>query len=225
MKKTAYCSFLLLILLNSCKKEDVIEITTIRGNVFNLCTDSSLANVTVNLVAQNSNSSTSISTVSDATGDFVFNDVSINHNSKYSYSLNVKSYSGYAGLDVGFNGDRVEIDKDNLTAYSILRVAPHFSYLCFQISPSVHITYPDSLFVSYQQNIFHKNMPTSNYRLGFDTPAVQDGYPAYSSYCLGNYWMGKWNITIDKWRSGYHSTEYDSIYIGWGATETYTINW
>lgn len=41
----------------------------------------------------------------------------------------------------------------------------------------------------------------------------------------GNYPMGKYIIDIDKWISGVHTTSKDSIYLGWGAIKTHTINW
>jgi hypothetical protein len=41
----------------------------------------------------------------------------------------------------------------------------------------------------------------------------------------GNYPMGKYIIDMDIWKSGVHTTKKDSVYLGWGANTTYTINW
>ena len=217
----------ILFLFGSCKKDDdTVTKQTINGEVYNLCTDSALANVQVFLNISNNNTLIqSLSTTSGTNGTFSFPNVDIHSNSSYSYNLYIPSTSGYAGLDIGFNGDNIEIDKSNLGKKYILHVAPCFKDLYFQINPSVVITYPDSINIFFEQNIIHKNQPSSPYCFNVETSGIQGGYPYYSKFCLGNYWMGNWNITINKWKSGVHTTLQDSVYVGWGATNTYIVNW
>ncbi len=68
-----------------CKKDkDQIILHDIKGMVYNNCTDSGLANVTVYL---KDGKGLNLSTVSDAVGNFIFRGVDIHSSSQYNYNI------------------------------------------------------------------------------------------------------------------------------------------
>lgn len=211
-----------LIIFCSCKKDkDVIALHTINGMVFNNCTDSGLENVTVYLNINDGKSTSSRQTISDSNGNFSFDGVSIHSSSKYSYAIYIPSKSGInggGGTEVGFNGTTLNFNYDEVDMFFKPRVTPKFLFLCYQSNATFPIMQPDSLDIYFEQKTFHKNVPLLPY-----SGVIYNN--SNISSCSSNYPMGKWNFIIKKWKSGVYTTTIDSIYLGWGSTTTYTINW
>jgi len=75
MKKFSALLFIVIVFLGSCKKDkDEVSSQTIHGQVYNLCTDSGMANITVYLQQNGSNIA---QTNSGANGNFSFSNVQI----------------------------------------------------------------------------------------------------------------------------------------------------
>ena len=192
--------------------------------VFNNCTDSGLANVTVFL---QDGKGLNLSRVSGANGNFSFNNVQIHSNTKYEYNLYIRSKSGGVNYplslsEIGITGTRMFFKHTEADMFFKARVTPRYLILNLFCNKSP-ITGPnDSIMFFFTNNIFHKNVSASPYMFG------GGGFYGTNSYNIGNignYPMGKYNIDIDKWVSGVHTSLKDSIYLGWGAITSYTINW
>lgn len=209
-----------------CKKDtDTVTQQAVNGMVYNQCTDSGLAGVTIYLKINKDNSELkSYQTVSGSNGNFSFSGVDIHSNSAYSYAINIPSKSGDGATTpeyCGFDGANISFTKDQANTFFKPKVRPSFLFLHSQFINSTISSNQDSIVVKYAQKIFNKNVPILPYYFFSGTY----GNFASNLYTMGNYPMGKYNITIDKWRSAIHTTVYDSIYIGWATTKTYTINW
>ena len=218
---------MLIVIFSCCKKEkDTITYHNIKGMVYNNCTDSGLVNVAVNLNTYKDNSLTkTLAGTSVAGGNFEFPNVEIHSDSKYSYSIYIPSKSGINATTAeycGFNGATMYFSKDEADLFLSPRVTPKFLLLNVSHIYSSPITnLNDSIIVLFSQRVFHKNLPTLPYVFGGETY----GNVGNSKYSSGNYPMGKYNINIDKWKGGVHTTILDSIYLGWTETKTYTVNW
>ncbi len=203
-----------------CKKDtDTVTQHDIKGMVYNNCTDSGLANVTVFFKdGQGLNSSV----VSDGVGNFNFPNVSINDNSKYTYSIYIPSKSGIGATTpeyCGFNGTTLGFNYNEADMFFKPRVTPKYLYFCMDFNPSVTIPNGDSISVYYYQKTFHKNVPTLPY------DGTVGKYGIYDPGCGSNYPMGLWHLEIKKWKSSVYTFVKDSVYLTWGANTTYTINW
>jgi hypothetical protein len=207
----------LTLLLLSCKR-DKVTTQTIHGQIYNPYTDSGMANITVYL---KENGNTISHTTSSTNGEFSFNNAQIH--SQDSYGLYVPSVSGIAGVGVGIEGFNIALDKNRISQYGVYTVVPHFYKLCHTSDITSSIVSPDSFYVSFTQKKIATSSLASNYTYSLATSS--HAYPPGYSSCFGGYIMGLWNITIEKWKSGVHTTTYDSIYMSYGATKTYTIHW
>jgi hypothetical protein len=222
--KIKYLLYILLFsILFSCKKDaDEISKQTISGMVYNQCTDSGMANVEVFLKINRDNSSIqSIKTVSGLDGLFSFPNIDLHKNDKYSYVIFIPSKSGInggGGTEVGFNGSSIGFKFSEASTFFKPKVIPCFFSLCYESNIEFPILGPDSLYIYFEQKIYHKNIPYMPYN-----GTISNNSTIYM--CTQNYPMGLWNVTIDKWKGGLHTTELDSIYLDWGATKTYTFNW
>ena len=101
------------------------------------------------------------------------------------------------------------------------RVIPTFIYNTIYCNPVPLTNIHDSVIFHAYQYTFHKNRPTDVYYWG----GGGYGDRIYGGNGTGGYPMGKYNIEMDIWKSGMHTTLKDSIYLGWGDTITATINW
>lgn len=222
MKNLIFVCLLIGGFIVSCKKQkDSISQHDIKGMVFNNCTDSGLANVTVFL---QDGQGLNLSTVSGANGDFSFNNIQIHSNTKYEYVIYIPSKSGTNATTFeycGFDGTRMYFNHDEADFFLKPRVTPRFLFFGFIYGNSSTGNPNDSINIISYQPIFHKNVPDYPYSLnakflGTSPPPVGiiAGYP-----------MGKYIIDIDKWVNSVHTTKKDSVYLGWGANTTYTINW
>jgi hypothetical protein len=149
--------------------------------------------------------------------------VQIHSSTKYNYALLILSksginaqtfeYCGFGGTVLGFNYNEVDM-------FFKPRVRP--SYLFFDIYCNKNpITNKNDSIVFYCTNYtFHKNAPDYPYYWG----GGGYGLGSYTNNS-GNYPMGKYIIEMDIWKSGVHTTRKDSVYLGWGANTSYTINW
>ncbi|MFN8231118.1 MAG: hypothetical protein U0V03_09390 [Bacteroidia bacterium] len=154
-----------LLLFTSCKR-DTVTTHDIKGMVFNNCTDSGLANVTVYL---QDNKGLNLSTLSDVNGNFVFSGVKIHSSDKYSYGLNIPSKSGIGATTfeyAGFNGESVNFSPNEADEFFKLKVTP--KYLNFQVfcNKSIITNANDSILFYCSNYVFHKNVPSANYRWG-----------------------------------------------------------
>ncbi len=116
MKKITLTAVIIFLFLLSYRKEkNTVTTHDIKGMVFNNCTDSGLANVTVYLSdAQGLNTSTQ----SDVNGNFNFSNTKIHSSNKYKYAINIPSKSGDAATTFehcGFNGDAIGFVSSNAT--------------------------------------------------------------------------------------------------------------
>ncbi|MBK6986367.1 MAG: hypothetical protein IPH32_17260 [Bacteroidetes bacterium] len=208
-----------------CKKDknDKVITTSFSGSVYNLCNDSLLPNILVNLICESPNGNTKYSSTSDNNGNFIFNSIPVNQNDKYKYSIYIKGKSGIG--DVAFTGDDILIDKNNILQNYKLEVIPAFDTLTFRISPSVYISSPDTFFIIGEQKTLMKNSSVFSSTIEVSSKYLQAGYPHYSSVTIGDFPMGKWNFTINKYKNGVYSVIKDSIYIGYEKGNTFFVPW
>ncbi len=206
MKKIVNCILIFFILFAaSCKKDkdtdaDTVTTQTIHGQVYNLCTDSGLANVTVFLNINNSaGGGSTMQTVSGANGMFSFANVQIHSNNDYTYDLEVQSNTA-GGYQPDINGNVVGIDKSKISQTWLINVLPIADYwrLYFPSSITAAI-YSDTFTLVIQQNIFHKNVPNGNYKITeLICPCTPPPPPINFLDNVSGYWMGWWHTTLDK---------------------------
>lgn len=216
----------LLAACTSCKKnKDEISKHTINGMVFNNCTDSGLAGVTVYLKTYKNNSEIGSSqTTSGINGSFTFSDVDIHSDTKYTYAIYIPSKSGTAATTpeyCRFDGTTMSFTNDEVSSFFQPKVTPGFLFFTLQFKQSMITTNSDSIVVNYFQKYFHSNvanLPYNLYAKCYGGTLTQNG-------TVANYPMGMWNLKIDKWKNSIHTITYDSIYIGWASTKTYTVSW
>ena len=208
-----------------CKKDenDKIVPTSFSGSVYNLCNDSLMPNILVNLICESPNGNTKYSSTSDNNGNFIFNSIPVNQNDKYKYSIYIKGKSGIG--DVAFTGDDILIDKNNILQNYKLEVIPAFDTLTFRISPSVYISSPDTFFIIGEQKTLMKNSSVLSSTIEVSSKYLQAGYPSYSRVAIFDFPMGKWNFTVNKYKNGVYSIIKDSIYIGSEKSNTFFVPW
>lgn len=227
MKKTLNIIIYIYVVFNflSCKKEEKDKIipTSFNGSVYNLCNDSLMPNILVNLICENPNSNSIYSTTSDNNGNFVFSEIPVNQNDKYIYKLYIKGKSGIE--DVAFTGTTVFIDKSNTSQNYSLKVIPAFDSLTLEIFPSVYISNPDTFYIIAEQKTLMKNSSVMSSTFVVSSKYLQAGYPHYSSVTIGDYPMGKWHFTINKYKNGVYSIIKDSIYVASGKNNTFFVPW
>ncbi|MEI6487943.1 MAG: hypothetical protein WCP52_03220 [Bacteroidota bacterium] len=233
IKKVFMAIVLVLVLFNSCKK-DQIDVVNISGNVKNNCTDSGWANVTVHLFTNYSHSSIfnkksssdEISTATNANGDFVFSNFSINHNSDYTYIVTIDNLDHYIGgnplSDFGHSGISGEINKDNPSNFLHLGIQGTFYLINFLLPNGTYITPPDSIKIKLSQPVFHRNMPQNLWEVDLGAGS-NINYTQINDF--GGYPMGMWHIYLTKIKNGMTSNIHDSIYLNMGGTGNYHIPW
>jgi hypothetical protein len=226
MKRVTWMSFCLLFALFSCskcEKRDIIARKPVKGMVFNNCTDSGLANMKVYLQTFKGNSLVnSQEAVTGQEGYFAF-DADIHSSEKYSYAIHIPSKSGGISTgftEVAFNGTTMYFSKEESDVFMRPHVTPGF--LTYTTEYITAITNKqDSVRVLSEQRTYHKNKPDMPYQI----PGGSYGDKSFYKDQTSHYPMGLYNIRIDTWKGGVHSTIYDSIYLAWGDTKTYTLNW
>lgn len=217
---------LFVVVLGSCKKDkDVISSQSIHGQIYNLCNDSGLVNVSVFL---QENSKTIMQTVSGSNGNFSFTNAQIHSSNDYTYNIVVQSvdYIG-GGVQPAIDGDDVEINKSNLSQTFILNVVPHAKiwglYFPSSISSSI---YNDTFTLVLQQKTYLKNAPSAVNTLTMcNCPCPQPSPPKNLIDNLHYYTMGWWYSTLNKTMNGVHTVQQDSFYVGWWTNVTDTIPW
>ena len=224
MKKILKILFVFLLVFTiSCKKDsdtDKVTTQTIHWQVYNLCTDSGMTNIAVSL-QENGNTIGQI--ISGTNGSFSFNNIQIHSSNSYTYQLYIPSESGIGGgggIDAGY----YTADKDKLNSPLILDVIPHSNQIILYYPANTHLSLNDTFILSVQQNIYHKNIPNGNFKvIAGNCP----NYPPSTNFIgnIDNYWMGWWQVTLDKTKNGVHIIKTDSFYIGYKATVTDTIPW
>lgn len=231
-KSTAYLNKLLLLLfiatvfLASCKKDnDVVTNRNIHGQVYNMCTDSGLANITVYLNVVTASSSYSASAVSAADGSFTFSNVQVHSSSSYTYNLYIPSKSGIGnGPEIGFDGLDADINKSHITEVLKCNVAPHAQYWQLYF-PNTLFTANDTFTMTLEQRTIHKNMPGAIWN-AIDNCPCPITTPIHLAGGLGNYWMGWWHVTYDRTKNGIHTVFTDSVYVRSAlGTQTDTLLW
>lgn len=204
----------------SCKKEERV-LQTIRGEVYNLCTDSTMAGIPVYLAGGTNGVQFKLKTYTDKNGQFKFENVELR--STYEYAIYVPTE--YSPIDIYHNpaefygqGDIVYflMKQINSSTYIPLKVEPQFNSLKI-ILPK--ISSPDSCYIRFYQPVFHKNKPE---------------YPWQLVYRSNYYWpdtthdaqrMGLWKIDLYKYKNGILSYSRDSIYLFYKGNATYTLTW
>jgi hypothetical protein len=228
MNKGILLFVILLLFISSCKKDE-IDVVTLMGNVRNNCTDSGFANITVDFITDFSSrgifnskeSSKSISTVTDANGNFVFNNVSINHNSEYKYYFSITNYDHYLNNEYGHSGGAVELDKAKAANFLQLGIIGRFKLCTFYLPAGTVITPPDTFIIKLEQRTFHYYAPNNLW----DGMVTSGSFIGNSNPNFGDYPMGWWHMTGEKTKNGIHTIINDSIYLGMGATASYNIPW
>ncbi len=219
--------FLTTLLFASCGKKDITKNVTVSGNVRNNCTGGSFTGVKVKFTTIQDKSfgkseTTTLISTTDNNGNFAFNDLEINNNSKYKYYLSIDTYSNQYYEFFGISPQ--ELDKGKITNPYKIGVSATF-YRMYVILPNgVVINSPDSFSIKCEQKILHSFEPD---RLYIHNSYSHNGLSYLSNNIpfLGNYPMGWWHITLNKTKSSVSSTVYDSVYIDMGGTATYTIPW
>jgi len=225
MKKLAIICVLGLALASSCKKDsssnDTVTTQTIHGQVYNLCTDSGLANCTVFLNINNSTGGGStLQTISGANGMFSFANVQIHSNSDYTYDLEVQDNTA-GGYQPDIDGNDVGIDKSKISQTWMIPVIPIADYWRLYFPSSItSAIYSDTFTLVLQQNILHKNVPSINYSMTLavcpcPTPTPTAWAPINNIGNISGYWMGMWYSTLNKTHNGVHTITRDSFYIPW----------
>jgi hypothetical protein len=221
MKKLIIFLIGVMFLCTYCKREkDTITTHNLKGIVFNNCTDSGLANVTVYL--RNGNKILQ-STVSETNGNFRFNNAEIHSSSKYNYNVFIESKSGTNATkfeDCGFTGTTIYFKHNEADAFFKPRVTPRFLLFVIYCNKIPVTNVNDSVIYYCTNYTFHKNVPDYPYRWG----GGGYGLGVYTDN-NGGYPMGKYIIDINYWKTGIKTIKNDSIYLNWGANTTYTINW
>lgn len=223
--KLTLCIFVALffIFFMNCKKDrDIVTKHDLKGMVVNNSTDSGLANVTVYLT---NGRKKLLNTVTDAHGNFCFPNVDIHSNEKYNYSIYIESFSGGissnpALTEIGITGTQMYFKPEEANVFFKPRVTPLFLLSQIFCNKTPFTTVNDSIIFYCTNNTFHKNVPNEPYQWG----GAGYGSGNYNNN-VGGYPMGKYNLEIMMWKSGVYSTKKDSIYLGWGANTSYTINW
>src|SRR5688572_12507044 len=108
----------------------------INGVVFNNCTDSGLAKVTVFLrTYRDGNLYEEQNTVSGTEGSFRFEKVSIHSSDDYSYAIYIPGKSGYGAQTpeyCGFTGTTLYFSKNESSLLLKPRVTPKYLFLTYQ---------------------------------------------------------------------------------------------
>jgi hypothetical protein len=225
MKKASLILFA--VLLTACVKKNIgvadqISPKDIKGMVYNNCTDSGLAGVDVYFETFYEEKITSkVKTTSGQNGEFTFPAASIHSDELYTYAVHIDSKSGTNATipsNALFNGTTMYFNRDEATVYLKPSVTPGFLYLYFSTNIKFPIKSPDSIYVYFSQQTFHKNVPDLPFGWIFSNP-MSLGVTA------GNYPMGWWKIDSQKWHNGTYTHSTDSLYLGWGDVKTYTLNW
>lgn len=221
MKKLITIFFLLVFAFFACKRDkDIVTKQDLKGNVFNNCTDSGLANVTVYL---RNGSKILRTTVSEVSGNFNFNNVEIHSSSKYNYNIYIESKSGTNATkfeDCGFTGTTIFFKYNEADAFFKPRVTPHFLLFAIYCNKTPITNMNDSIIYYCTNYTFHENVIDDPYKWG----GAGYGLGVYNNNISG-YPMGKYIIDVNCWKSGIKTTKKDSIYLGWGANTSYTLNW
>jgi hypothetical protein len=224
MKSNIYLFALLFITACSkCKKDIIIE-KSIKGMVYNDCTDSGLAAVPVYFQTLKKGSlNNSVETISGVNGSFNFSNAQIHDNDDYSYAIHIPSKSGGISAtytEVAFNGTTMYFSKDQSEEFLRPHVRPSFLKLTL-ICQTLPGSPQDSIYFVLSQLTYHKNKPD----MPFELPggAFGDKSQYFNEYV--HYPMGLYTITIDKWKSGIHTKDTQTVYIEWGGNRTYTLNW
>jgi hypothetical protein len=208
----------------SCEKDkDVVKKETIKGNVFNTCTGKGFANVDIKFLERHEKRFNKVDVIShscttDASGNFIFQDIDIHNGDEYSYALNIESHYYY---DYNFYGiGPIEYSKSELLNFHRLGISASFKICTFYLPSGTVITPPDTFVLRLEQRTLHYYEPNRIWE-GTVTPiSFSTGNPNF-----GNYPMGCWNITLNKTKGGVHSIIEDSIYLGMGDTSHYNIPW
>jgi len=201
-----------------CNKDDLHKNVEIKGNVLNICTGKGSENLTVKFHhVKNNKIIKEIPVITDQTGNFSFvTDIYTSDN--YTYILSIPGYSNY---DTEFFGDQIYINKNNLNGLNQLYIWALFKKIIIHLPEGPSISLPDTVIISFTQDIYHKYVPDNPYVFGFATPDFRyDG-----KYPMSKYPMGWWNIKIDKTKNGVREIIKDSIYLEMGGTHEYTIQW
>ena len=229
MKKIVNCILILFVLFAiACKKDngkdtDVVSTQNIHGQVFNLCTDSGLVNCTV-FLKENGNTIAQLN--SGTGGNFTFNSVQIHSSSSYSYAVEtIDNPDGGGGLPA-ISGGIASINKENLSQMYVLKVIPIVIQWFLYFPNGTVDPCTDTVLLTLQQKVFHKNYPSGNYFLTLrNSPTFT--YTGSSNY-IGDpapYWMGWWYSTLTRTKNGIKTIKADSFYLPWVNTVTDTIPW
>lgn len=215
----------MLIVTVSCHKEKV-EILTIQGEVFNLCTDSLLPNVPVYLMGGKNNVQIKLKTYTNSSGTFEFRNVEIR--GSFSYALYIPTSLDTINMyhqPVEFLGGGCTkyFDIKDASQYHILKVDPFSLGITYKCNFCDYIIPPsDSIYAYLYQPVFKKNSP---YGVYFSSIVTSRQYPFYNNHQSGSLRMGKWILEIHKYKGGNYTYVKDSIYLPYWSRKTYTLNW
>ncbi len=216
VNRVLYILFFVLFFL-SCKKNQQNNYTlkSVHGEVKNNCNDSLLNGIEVNLgVYKESKQIEKLVAVTNQYGKFEFKNVKFFKNSEYKYKIAI---DGYSNQDYEFSGlDKQEVAKNLFDQEWKIGVTYTFDYMHIELPTGVSLNENDSLRLKFLQKTIHKNQP---WKL-WEVYAGSSGSGGF-----GGYWMGPWNVTVQKWKNGVYSEVQDSIYMGKGEVKEYIIPW
>jgi hypothetical protein len=207
----------------ACKKKDTVSNHTVSGQVYNLCTDSGMANITVYV---RENGGVIAQTISSANGNFVLNNMPVHSNTDYKYEVYIPSVNGAGtGPEIGIDGFYLILDKTKMEPSVVCNVVPHLKAWNLYFPFGTTLTVADTFTLVLQQNVFHKNNSSGkNVITVCNSPTI---VPPSSNYIgsINDYPMGWWYSTLGKIKNGTHTITTDSFYVGYGVIKTDTIPW
>jgi hypothetical protein len=210
-----------ILFFTSCEKKDIETTISIKGMVNNFATDKGIGGVKIyfSTIYKNKKEVLKMETVSKADGTFVFDNVIKHSSDRYTHSLVIKSVSAIGTTETYFAGAGVTLENNKLENNHNFFVVPGAKKMCFQLSPPITITSPDTLTVYCEQRTMRKNLPNSVFDVTYTPMSL------LNEHCTWDYPMGWWHLTIDKTKSGIRTIVNDSIYVDWGGTVRYTVQW
>ncbi|MBC7413246.1 MAG: carboxypeptidase regulatory-like domain-containing protein [Bacteroidia bacterium] len=206
-----------IVIAGCIKEKDKIEYHSIKGNVYNLCTDSGLANIKVYLLTSNT---ATIETISDSKGNYIFENVPIHSLSKYKYAVSIPGKSGAGTKETAFEGATIYFNKTETDTFFVLKVIPSYTSLYINFITNDAIL-GDTIFATLRNYTFHKNVPHLPYPYTMGSNAQFKNISDHHADAP----MGKYNIEYKIKKIGIVTLRYDSLYIGMNEEKKIVVNW
>jgi hypothetical protein len=223
MNKLIYISLILSMIFVSCRKKNLHDTQSIRGNVRNNCTGGPFENVKVLFKITTEKlfgklETQTLETRTDPSGNFEFS-VEIGKSKTEVYAISIPGYSNY---DTEFFGTGQEIPTDKLNTFHQFGVSATFKNLLLTFPSGTLINSPDTFYLTLSQIKLHSYEPQRVWQLRVHS---FNGLNDTKTESIAGYPMGWWRVDMTKVKAGVQSQVVDSVYIGMGASATYVVPW